>query len=343
MRYRDIDDYQLLSVCQDFLDEVPLHEILERFNHSAPEPIKRENVYPLLREARKRGYFEVHPPANYTLQQRIIDVFDVEEDRVTVLRTRGMDGLDYVAHETAKVMLRLIREVSATRDRVRIGLGGGTSVMRVARELADLLSLEASLPKLGLHALTSGFDVNRPQTAPVMFFGFFDQLSADIEFVGLFAQAVVKQGQYKEVMKDPGVMESFSRSRDIDIVITSLASAQDPDGELTHFLKVGQADQFVGTLKKRGWLGDVLYRPFNSTEPITIERGERAVSIFELDDLVQLAAKPNKHVVLIGAPCNRCGRPKGDAMKPLFREKKLRLWSHVVMDMEAAQILLDDR
>ena len=138
------------------------------------------------------------------------------------------------------------------------------------------------------------------------------------------------------------MLESFRRARDIDIVVTSLASAQDPDGELTDFLKVGQAGKVVATLNKRGWVGDVLYRPYNTTEAITIDSAARAVSIFELEGLVRLAAKPNKHVVLIGAPCNRCGRPKGDALQPLFREKKLRLWSHIVMDMEAAQILLDD-
>ena len=77
------------------------------------------------------------------------------------------------------------------------------------------------------------------------------------------------------------------------------------------------------------------------TEPITVDRGERAVSIFELKDLVKLAAQPNKHVVLIGAPCNRCGRSKGDALLPLFREKKLKLWSHAVMDMEAAHALVE--
>jgi len=342
MRYRDIDVHQLISVCRNFLDAKSVQEIVDHFNESNLEPIKRENVYPLLREARKRGYFEVHPPADYALQQRIVDVFRLDKGCVTVLHTRGKEGLDYVARETAKVLLRLIHEVDATKERVHIGLGGGVNVMRVARELAALLSREASVPKLGLHALTSGFDVKRPQTAPVMFFGFFDQLSVDIEYVGLFAQAVVKQGQYKEVMKDRGVLESKRSSLDIDIVVTSLASEQDPDGELTHFLKVGGADRIVRSLRQRGWVGDVLYRPYDHNGPITIERGERAVSLFELKDLVDLAAKPNKHVVLIGAPCNRCGRPKGDALRPLFWEKKLKLWSHVVMDMEAAHILLND-
>jgi len=334
-------DNQLISVCSDFLDEVPMQKIVKRFTANAGEPITRENVYPLLREARKRGFFEVHPPPDHSLQQRIVDIFRLEKDCVTVLRTRGKDGLDYVARETAKVLLRLIYEVGATRERVHIGLGGGANVMRVARELAALLSHEASIPKLGLHALTSGFDVKRPQTAPVMFFGFFDQLSADIEYVGLFAQAIVKQGQYKVVMKDPGVLESLRSAQDIDIVVTSLASAQDNDGELTHFLNVGRAMPVLKTLKQRGWVGDVLYRPYDRTEPIMLARGERASSIFELSDLVELAAKPNKHVVLIGAPCNRCGRPKGDALRPLFREKRLKLWSHVGMDMEAAHILLE--
>jgi DNA-binding transcriptional regulator LsrR (DeoR family) len=340
-RYRDVDDDRLLSVCKAFLDELPIGLILDQFNDGTVDPIKRENVYPLLREARKRGYFDVHPPANRELKQRLVDSFGLEKDQVSVLSTRGRDALDYVAKETARVILRLVLEVGESKDRVHIGLGGGTSVMRVARELALLMSRHVSLPDLSLHALTSGFDVTRPQTAPVMFFGYFDQLSVNITYVGLFAQAVVRQGQYKALMEDPRIAQSFDNAKDIDIVVTSLASAHDKDGELTHFLKVGKAGKVTSMLKKRGWRGDVLYRPYAATEPITLDSGERAISIFELDDLVRLAATPNKHVVLIGGPCNLCGRAKGDALKPLFLEKKLKLWSHVVMDMGAAQILLE--
>ena len=91
------------------------------------------------------------------------------------------------------------------------------------------------------------------------------------------------------------------------------------------------------------WIGDVAYRPFSSEGPIEITKGVKSVAVFELPDLVRLARRPNKHVVLVSAPCNSCGESKVDALRPILENKKLKLWTHVLMDMYTAQTLLDSR
>jgi hypothetical protein len=87
-------------------------------------------------------------------------------------------------------------------------------------------------------------------------------------------------------------------------------------------------------------VGDVSYRPYSNTAPIITSEGIRAVSLFELEDLVELARKPNKHVVLVAAPCGICNEPKGAAIRPLLKEENLRLWNHLFIDLTTAQNLL---
>ncbi len=56
--------------------------------------------------------------------------------------------------------------------------------------------------------------------------------------------------------------------------------------------------------------------------------------------MVELARKPNKHVVLVAAPCGICNEPKGAAIRPLLKEENLRLWNHLFIDLTTAQNLL---
>jgi len=343
--YKEFDDTLLISVCERFLGGSSVVEIAHWLETEHDIPAKRENIYPLLREARKRGYLSILPPPERYLHQRICDRFDVEKERIHVLRVRGEMARDYVANAAAKHIVELIHEVGQTKERVRIGLGGGGTVMGVARALAPRMRSQGSLPKIGLHAVSSGFDVKNPWTAPLSFLAYFDQAAPDIEYVGLFAPAVVEVDEYDHVKTLPGVEESFQRAKEIDIVVTSLATATDRHGELNRFINLGERkgegkDSGVRALKKSGWVGDVSYRPYSNTAPIITSEGIRAVSLFELEDLVELARKPNKHVVLVAAPCGICNEPKGAAIRPLLKEENLRLWNHLFIDLTTAQNLL---
>jgi hypothetical protein len=66
----------------------------------------------------------------------------------------------------------------------------------------------------------------------------------------------------------------------------------------------------------------------------------RAVTLFELSDLVRLARTEGKYVVLLGGPCGECGHTKTPALLPLLSEPDLRLWTHLLTDVETAKELL---
>jgi hypothetical protein len=85
--------------------------------------------------------------------------------------------------------------------------------------------------------------------------------------------------------------------------------------------------------------------PYSSRGPIEIREGKRAVTLFEIDDLVTLANKKNKDVVIVAGPCPAadCNRTRSEALQPLLRNhKELGVWSHLYMDMQAAKQLVDD-
>ena len=224
------------------------------------------------------------------------------------------------------------------RPAVHVGFGAGGTTMLVARYLAERLRSEVVPPRVVLHALSSGFNVDDPATAPVAFFNFFHGIPG-VKYRGLFASAYVKWQDWTKTRTNVGVRESFAQKDKLHVVITSLASQKDDDGELNRFMKLheelGQKTRALLD-DEEGRVGDVMYLPFSDRGPITRPTEVRAVTLFELDELVAFAAEPNKAVILVAGPCGRCGRSRSDALMPLLVQPSLDVWSHLVIDDRTA-------
>ena len=123
------------------------------------------------------------------------------------------------------------------------------------------------------------------------------------------------------------------------IVFSSLGSASHGHGDFYSFMQLGKK-RGLKVLEKAGWIGDVQYRPYSATGPITEDTEIRAVTLLELDELRAMANSADKHVVLVAGPCGICAKTRSDAVRPLFEEPKLRLWSRFVMDIQTARDLL---
>jgi DNA-binding transcriptional regulator LsrR (DeoR family) len=132
------------------------------------------------------------------------------------------------------------------------------------------------------------------------------------------------------------VVEAFDMEKEIDIVVTALAWAEDKDAELIHYTN----DQERKEMREAGWRGDILYRPFTDTGPLRHKTSVKAVVLFDIPKLVKLAQTPGKHVVLVAGPCAECGKRKGPALRPLLVSPELRVWSDLVMDLPTAEQLL---
>lgn len=320
--------------------------------------LSRERVYPLFWEAARRGFLLLQPPREEDLARRIAERYAVSrfaQDRETiqVVNVRGTEASSHVASAGADLLVSLIKrlgrkrkETSAADPSIHIGLGGGYSAMVVAKRLAERIYSDLDCPPLVLHALSGGgFLIDEPRKSPITYFTFFDDVLVDLKFVALFSATVVPSEQYEQVISNPGVRESFELAQQIDIVVTSFAQAGHRHGllnqHLKHLMDTGALKpQDLDRMKAAGWIGDVQFRPYGPHGPILDECPVKAVTLFELDDLAALARREDKYVVLFAGPCGECGQTKTSALVPLLTEPRLRLWTHLVTDVQTASELL---
>jgi DNA-binding transcriptional regulator LsrR (DeoR family) len=312
---------------------------LARWLQSKGISCSREQVYDLLNEGIDRGYLKLCAPPEISLSRQMARVFGFREEQMEVLNVIGPTIEERLGQAAAERVLERIREIGATGKSIHIGFGAGMTTCLVAAALAKLLRFEPDLPQITIHALSSGFSVVRPQTAPMAYFAFFNGLNPPVNFVGLFAPAVVNFHEYESIIELPGVKESFEWRAKIDIVVTSLAKKEDNDGQLNRFMRL--APQWgVGALEEACWVGDIQWRPYSDSGPVNIDTAIRAVTLYEIPDLLEFAGTPGKSVIVVCGRCNVCHDDKARALLPLLREPSLRVLNHLVTDRTTAQRVL---
>lgn len=356
--YANLPDELVIAVTEVFLDPNRAQDrryaadetariVNERWRAAGIDfEITREDVYPIVRESRRRGHLIFRPPVETSLSRQIAARFGVSDpSRLRVVASRS--GVDLVATATAVLAVERIQELHRRgREKVHVGLGAGWTTMHVARQLALQLVGVSDLPRLCFHALSSSFYIDQPQVAPVAFFGFFDKIGVETEYVGLSSTPMVRsEAEYAELKKLAGLREAFAAAGDIDIVLTSLAPASDPHGSLNRFLDDGARSSHASSLavrklKRAGWIGDLLYRPFGRNGPITNDVGLRAVTLFELEDLATLASADDKFVIVTSGPCGHCGQTRSAALRPVLEQERLKVWTDVVTDLPTASELM---
>lgn len=343
-----LSEWQYIEVCENFLLGMSTMEIAAHLNASLREraihaEITREDVYRLIREARRRGLFVVRTPLEKVLHQRISDLYldGRDADRIAVVNSRGIASIEAVAVETAEIVCNLIQQLAGLKDHVHLGLAAGYTSRRIIKHLVPRLRTEERLPKLVLHAISAAFHPAVPSISPIGLFGEFEILPGSIEFVSLLAPPFVTETEVFRVIKaQPGVAEAFDRRDEIDIVITGLSAPDDDHATL--FKHLGRDNPAIKSLIAQGWCGDVQYRPYTQDGPID-EELLRAFTLFDLDELTALAAEPNRYLVMAASPCGHdgCELTRETALRPLLENPRLRLWSHLVMDQLTAQRLVN--
>jgi hypothetical protein len=315
------------------------------------EDLTRERIYPLFWEAARRGFLFLQPPREQYLARQLAERFQVgqyreDEDTIQVVNARGHDAFRHVTSAGADLVYSLIQRVGQKKGRVHLGLGAGYSSMIVAKRLAGRVYSDLTCPPLVLHALSAGgFLIDKPYNAPITYLSYFDGALPQVDSIALFSETVVSEDEYQRVKNNPGVRKSMECAADVDIVLTSFASAHDEHGMLGQYLEAllkegGLDPNAVRRMQDAGWIGDVQFRPYSAEGPIIEECPVRAVTLFELSDLVELAESGQKYVVLLAGPCGECGRLKTDALEPLLTNPKLRLWTHLVSDVDTVGALL---
>ena len=323
--------------------------------------ITREKIYPLFWEACQRGFLLLQAPWEETLKQKLTSYYRLERHpgEITVVNASGDSTAQHVTSTAADQIVKLIDKVWIEKKKkfpqdpaaqtVHLGMGAGYAAMLVAKRLSQKIRAGEEVPTLVLHAIsTGGFLPQEPHKSPTTYFTFFDRSMTNIKYVALFSETVVDNADYDKLQKNPGIRQSFERKGEIDIIVTSLAAADHEHGllvqYLSHLVEQGFMEpNLLETMRKAGWIGDVQFQPYSNDGPLKNACPVRAVTLFELEELVEMAkAKSGKYVVLVAGPCGECGATKKHALKPLIASDNLRLWTHLVLDARTARELLEE-
>jgi DNA-binding transcriptional regulator LsrR (DeoR family) len=161
-----------------------------------------------------------------------------------------------------------------------------------------------------------------------------------VEQFGLFSENLVTVEQFKKVVQQPGVREVFRVKNAVNLVVTSMGDFSDPEDLLrTHLEAAGVNAMLLRDNNHEPYVGNVQYRPYTRMGAVTTEE-LRAVTLFELPELVSLARAPNKAVVLMARRREYDGRTRSKALRPLLENRDMQLFSHLVIDEATARELL---
>jgi len=190
-------DEIVFGICDRFLGKgagkVSLPAILDWLRRDMErKDLTRERVYPLVREAVRRGFVLLQPPREQYLAQRLADAYGLKEykedsDRIQVVNTRGREAAQHVAEIGGDLLYSLVMDLAKQKPKdegIHIGLGGGFAAMIVARRLAQRLYSEVGCPRLVLHALSAGsFLMDEPQKAPITYVSYFQDALVEVEYI----------------------------------------------------------------------------------------------------------------------------------------------------------------
>ncbi len=333
-------------------DDLPWIDL--RWGEKRKIDLTRYRVYKIVREAVRRGFVHLNPPEAVEIGRAVLLRYDLDPKRFDVRVVNVAEDVnEMVARATAELAFQLIKRLAAKHadaaakappehDRetkpVSIGLGAGHSSLAVVSHLAKLINQMPICPRLRLHALTA--TISDPMVSPVTFFRLFDE-NKPIEYVDLPTAATVECSAYGDLQRqDDNIRRAFKLRDDIEIVISSLGSADDEHGLIRQYIdsrKYGPS-----SVDERDLAGDLQYLPYHHQGPIRLTKqtpGRRAVTLFDWDDFESYAARPDRFLVISAGPCRKCQATKTPAIVPLLQH--LRYWTHLVTDVATAEELMN--
>jgi DNA-binding transcriptional regulator LsrR (DeoR family) len=304
--------------------------------------ITRETLYPLVEEAVRRNLVRLVPPVNVALRRELIARFPgLAEEEIEVVETQGpQDNAKVPAVAADKALAALVRLAPNKPGGapVGLGLGPGRATLEFCNCLSLLLKSHPAALKLRLVAITAGSPATMLENAPASFLNLFPEHLVERK-IGLFAETLVRARHFKELTGHTGVKDAFAAKNDIDVVVTAMGDFADPHDLLALFLR--DSGQDLKALRRQGWLGNVQYRPFTAHGSVRETPAQfRAVTVFELDDLVRLAADRKREVILMARQCRACPRAHAGALRALLLTPSLKVFSRLILDRPTATELL---
>jgi len=345
MKTESTDATVAFRAAELFLEkEMRIPQIADVLNQEFPTlaiRITREMVYPLLQKARALELLRLVPPLEQKLAKAVEQRFGCPPGSVRVVDCPARESNVNAAVAAAELAVDLVKELhSALGGTIGLGLGPGRATRDFSVAFSQRLKNDPPLPMLKLVALSAGCPATHPEYSSVSFFNLFPRTSV-VEQIGLFAGTLVRCGEYDKIKNRPGCREAFAAAKDIHLVVTSMGDMQD-EHALFRIWCNDCAKEWTPSWKDEA-VADIQYRPYGANGFLRDSKSDlRAVTLFELDDLVALAGRKNRHVILIARQCGLCEprRTRARALLPILKNPHMRVFSRLVLDSPTAYELL---
>ena len=316
-------------------------ELNEQFK--PPKELTRQSLVPLAAEALRRRMIRLVPPISEDLRNQLKAKYPgLARPKVNVVLTSGPeDNARVAAFAADRALAALLRYSQEKQGKpVGLGLGPGRATLEFCRFLSAALEHLPQDLRLRLVAITAGCPARLVENAPISFLNLFPERHVETR-LGLFAETLVPARDFPDLPGHIGVKEAFGAKDDIDVIVTAMGDFDDPHDLLRVFLK--ESGQDIERYRRRGWLGNVQYRPFTAAGPAQEEPDDlRAVTVFELQDLAKRALDRDKEVILMSRQCARCRRrrPRVRALRALIESDQLCVFTRLILDRATADELL---
>jgi DNA-binding transcriptional regulator LsrR (DeoR family) len=329
-----LDDAELEArVCQLVCEGREMREIVEIISESHPGiNFTRQQPHRILRRAAKNGRIRYTPRPELSLAYKIKERYKWLK-QVEVVHSQEHD---HIADKAAEHLLDIIAgKFSGTGPKTdfHCGFAGGGLLELTARLLSEKLRQTAvPLPKtIYFHSMVARLDED-PALDPNSFVRYFTSnppLPASARFVGLMAPGFVSVDTVKLLRGAEGIREAFARVKDLDVIVTSGGHWAHGQGcsRLYELYSNGKHNETLKHLETKECVGDLMWCPLGKAGPILINKGMRAMTLVELNDLPRLIQQ-NKSVILVLASCATCRQPKTDLLKTV-----LELPEHLITDL----------
>ncbi len=281
-------------------------------------------IYRAISVLGEKGVVSYNPKRESDLEEALAEKFKIARSAVHVVKF-AQD----VPLEAARIAKDILSKEWRDRGRrpsapIGLGLGPGRTTAQMTSELGRLLT-STSKVRLKLFALAGGAPADHPEMSPISFFSEIPEAIV-LGRVGLFAPNLVEVGHFENLKTSPGVKEAFTQKKEVFLSVTSMGDAADERDLLSRFLLAQSAEALSG-ISRKGYVGNIQYRPYSKGEPIVEEEDDfRAVTLFEIDEMVELASRRDHHIILMVLNKSR------ESIQPLLANEELRAFSEIVID-----------
>jgi len=341
VQWGDLDRSEQVSIVWDlYLTGMPVADISRRISTEYGVKFNRESVYPILREAAQDGWIQYVPPTVHLLKNKLKKRFIWLKNAIVVHTSQFED----VARYGAEMLVELLESFrDQNRTEVHIGFAGGHAMRKMAITFAEMIGgSSGELPqRIILHAVVAGFDVYEPPTDPNTFFTMFHTGTppgVEFNFIGLRTPPVVLSDQYNKLRKMEGIRESYDEAPNIDIIVTSATNWSDEDSTFRRYMQ--KSENCFDILESAHCIGDMLWQPIGSREPLRAKTETRAMTLIELSELPTLINN-GKYVLLVLGPCSKCNRSKAEILGAILSQRK-NIITHLVADSRSVREMLKE-